>query len=188
MFNKQVYNTLTFKDIFGSYEDFKEIYEDSVLFDIIPSRKTFQILFNEYASSNVSTSKESFIRRFENVLFEHYERFEMDMNLKKMARDGSIDFKDGGGIIENIATAPNNEGNTDSDLVKSLDQQTKIATDEGPVAEYSRKMMYNKPYIIRQFLNQFRSLFIKIIAIQSTPTWISNEAGYLTNEEGDIYG
>lgn len=187
MYNKQIYNTLAFKDIFKDYNEFINTYKDSVIFDGIdlPSERTFQLIFNEYATSNVASTKESFIRRFENVLYERFEQFEADIQLKGNARDGSIDFKDGGGMIENIAAAPNNEGTTHADIIQSLDQQTRITTDEGKVAEYSRKMMYNRPYIIRQFLNQFRSLFIKLIAIQSNPTWTSDGSGYLINEEGE---
>lgn len=179
------YGTKTFKDVFKDFNEFKQKYSGSPFFYegeeyIGPSETTFKLIYNHYAISHIAFSEEDFMGFFENTLYEHFEKFEYDMKLKKDARKATDEeWADDGNVIQNVAVSPNTYGDTDSDIINSLDNQTKMNTRSGYTTILNRKILHNKSYYIKTFLNHFQWLFIKIIDKQYTPVWLSNDEGYL---------
>lgn len=180
------YGTHTFKDVMDSYETFKLVYSDSVFFTDSrgnwtgPSEQTYKLIYNHYAGSHLAMSDEDFINKMENILYEHFERFEYDINLKRSIRE-TEDSQWGveTDIIQNEAAAPNTEGQTDAMTVDSLDKQVKVKTQAGYSSVLSKKFTNNKSYYVQAFLDKFKWLFIRILDPQTTPVWLSNEEGYL---------
>lgn len=179
------YGTNVFKNIFKDFEAFKTIYQDSPFFydeqgDYIgPQYTTFKLIYNNYAGSHVAMSDEDFINRFENRLFEHFEKFEFDNKLRKGVRLATDDdWSDDSKVIRNEAMAPNTSGTTDSELVESLDSQTKVNNKTGYAGIVGKKEFYNRSYSISNFLEKFKDLFIRIYDPQTVPVWVS-EGDYL---------
>lgn len=181
------YSTKVFKDIFPDYTEFKNKL-DSVLFNEAGvwtgcSEVTFQLLYNKYAGSHLSMNDVEFIQHFSNTLFEHFERFEYDIDIKKQARRVTDEeFSTDGVNINNTSEAPNDYGNTDSDVVESLDRQSKTTSKAGISSVLFKKQEHNRAYYIKTFLGYFRYLFIKIYDPVNTPVWISADGNLI---EGD---
>ena len=74
-----MHNSLLFKNIFKSYQDFKNWYTSTPLSDSVedvPSEKTFTLIAYEYNDSSVNSSIESFKQRFANDVYTYYKEFE----------------------------------------------------------------------------------------------------------------
>ena len=177
------YSTKTLKEVLPNYDTFKLVYADSPFFTnenvwTGPSKQTFKLIYNYYAGSHLAMSEEDFINKLENILYEHYEEFEYDLNLKKTARSTTdLEWGAESDIIQNEAAAPNTEGATDSLTMASLDKQTKIKTQAGYSAILAKKFSNNKSYYIKSFLDNFKWLFIRILDPQTTEVWTSDTDG-----------
>ena len=175
--NKYGYSTYTFKELVPDYTTFSDTYKDGLL-TTLPSQQTFKLLYNEFAESHIAFTKERFICKFENVLYQTVEAFEYDTNVKRAMREfeDSV-FEDEGDMITNIATAPNNEYDTDEERVNHLDQQQKMKARASKANAYYKRLTMNKETAVKTFLNKFRQLFIVIFDAQANTVWIDNKEG-----------
>lgn len=174
------YTTNTFMNVFSSFDEFKEKLITSPLFNSNSEwtgcdKVTFQLLYNRYSSSHLSMSEESFINQFSNTLYEHFEKFEFDIDIKKQARLVEDDvWSIDGNSINNISESPNDVGTTDSEELDSLDRQTKSIVRDGISRVLYKKNDHNRAYYVKRFLEYFRYLFIKIYDPCYTQAWISD--------------
>ncbi|MFI3297333.1 MAG: hypothetical protein R3Y59_06860 [bacterium] len=170
-----------FIDIFPDYDTFQSKLITSPLFNENGvwtgcSEQTFQLLYNRYQGSHVSMSDTSFVCQFSNTLYEHFERFEYDISIKKEAREVSNDtWGYDGYSIANTAESPNEIGDTDSTKLNSLDRQNKTIVKDGISRVLYKKSDHNRAYYVKRFLDYFKYLFIKVLNSAYMPVWVSDD-------------
>lgn len=162
------YNTRLFKNIFPTYQDFETWYRNTGLSDTesdVPSKKTFALIFNEYACSHVSMSPDDFKGHFANDLYTFYREFEATTaaisELMELT-DKDIEISDM--MITNVADVPETPKSTDTKTVDFISSQNKQIGVKGQL-QVKRELISNKrAFTVRTFLNRFKHLFVKIVS------------------------
>lgn len=162
------YTTKLFKNIFPSYESFKEWYTATPLSDNkndCPSEKTFTLIAYEYNDSHVSLSPESFKEHFANDIYTYYREFEATtkgiLDLMELT-DKDIAIADE--IITNVANIPETESSTSVEEVDFITTQQKNINKKGKLQIKKEQLANKRAFTVRTFINRFRHLFIKIIS------------------------
>lgn len=162
----KAYETSLFKNIFSTYEDFKDWYTSIPLSDNetdVPSLKTFTLLFYEYADSHVAFSDEGFKEHFAIDLYTYYKEFEattsaIDTMMSLTASDISVD----GTMITNVADIPEVTSNTDTDVVNYITQQQKMINKKGSLRISKELISAKRAYTVKSFIKKFDHLFQRV--------------------------
>lgn len=172
-----MHNSLLFKNIFKSYEDFKNWYTSTPLSDNeldVPSKKTFTLIAYEYNDSTVNSSVESFKQRFAKDIYTFYREFEattkaidelMNMTDDEIAIDNNL--------ITNLANIPEYEISTNAESVDYVSTQQKTISKKGNLQIKKEQLSNKRVYTVKTFINRFRHLFIKILS--PAYTWVVGE-------------
>lgn len=162
------YDTRLFKNIFPSYQEFKEWYLSIPLSDggdDVPSEKTFTLIAYEYNDSHVNTSPESFKEHFANDLYTYYKEFEATTkaitDLMQLT-DDEIAIADK--LIINMADIPETESSTDVEEVNFVSNQQKQINKKGKLQVKRDQLSNKRSYTVKSFLKRFKHLFIKILS------------------------
>lgn len=163
-----MHNSLLFKNIFQSYQDFKNWYISTPLSDSqedVPSEKTFTLIAYEYNNSSVNSSIESFKQRFANDIYTYYKEFEattkaIDELMRMTDEEISVDNN----LITNLANIPEYEVDTNVDSVNFVSSQQKTISKKGNLQIKREQLSNKRTYTVKTFINRFRHLFIKIIS------------------------
>lgn len=163
------YQSKTFKDIFADYDTFKSWYtENSGLSDDetdVPAKKTFSLIFNQYADCHIAFTEDGFKNHFANDIYTYYKEFEATTSaiddLMKLADD---DISISGAVVQNIADVPETTSSTDVESVDFLGNQTKTFNKKGTLQIKREQLSNKRTYTTKTFLGRFRHLFIRIIS------------------------
>lgn len=174
-----VYQTKTFKDIFTDYDSFSDWYADCGLSDDetdIPAKKTFQLIFNEYADSHVAYDEEGFKNHFANDLYTYYKEFEATTkSISELMNLTDDQIAIGQTMIMNVADIPETTSSTDVETVDFINNQQKTISKKG-VLQIKREQLSNKRTLtVKTFLNRFRHLFIKILSPAFTTVFAEDD-------------
>lgn len=174
-------STYLFMEVFPDYETFEEWYKSTSLSDgedDVPSKKTFSLIYNEYAESHIAFSKVGFSNHFANDLYTYYKEFEATTkaidDLMKLSDD---EIANDTAMILNIANIPETEGSTDDETVNFVSQQQKNITKKGKLQIKKEQLSSKRTYTTKTFLNRFRHLFKRVCR----PTFIT----YYVEEDED---
>lgn len=162
------YDNRLFKNMFPSYEVFKEWYlslpfsDDE---DDVPSLKTFSLIAYEYNGSHASYDPVVFKEKFANDLYTYYKEFEattksIDDLMSLTDDDISIDNSN----ITNIADVPETPASTNVEDINFITQQQKNIIKKGTLQIKKEQLSNKRTYTVRTFLKRFKHLFIKIIS------------------------
>lgn len=162
------YDNRLFKNMFPSYEVFKEWYLSLPLSDNsndVPSEKTFSLIAYEYNGSHASYDPVVFKEKFANDLYTYYKEFEattksIDDLMSLTDEDISIDNR----TITNVANIPEIESSTDVEEVDFITQQQKNIIKKGTLQIKKEQLSNKRTYTVKTFLKRFKHLFIKIIS------------------------
>lgn len=161
------YSTRLFKNIFPTYEDFRNWYVGTPLSDgtDCPSERTFTLIAYEYNDCHVAFSPESFKQRFANDIYTFYREFEATteviMDLMKLT-DEEISTSDE--MITNYANIPETESSTSAEEVDFITTQQKNINKKGKLQIKKEQLANKKAFTVKTFINRFRHLFIKIVS------------------------
>lgn len=160
--------TKRFKDIFASYEEFKDWYLATGLSDDefdVPSKKTFILIANEYNDSHIAYSEEGFKEHFANDIYTFYKEFEETtksiIDLMRLT-DEEISISDS--IIVNTASIPETVGSTDDETVDFVSSQQKNINKKGLLQIKKEQLSNKRTFTVKTFLKRFKHLFIKILS------------------------
>lgn len=160
--------TKRFKDIFPSYDVFKEWYKSTPLSDDendVPSEKTFTLIANEYNDSHIAHSEEGFKQHFSNDIYTFYREFEETtksiISLMKLT-DEEIAIADS--TIINTANVPEVTGSTNVEEIDYISAQQKNISKKGILQIKKEQLTNKRTFTVRTFLKRFRHLFIKILS------------------------
>lgn len=160
------YNNKLFKNIFPTYNDFKNYYTSTPLSDgDCPSEKTFAIIAFEYNDCHSCLSVESFKQRFSNDIYTYYKEFEATTkaidDIMKLSDD---DISIGNIFINNTADIPETESSTDVETADFISSQQKQISKKGKLQIKRELLSSKRAYTVKSFLKKFKHLFIKIVS------------------------
>ena len=174
----KVYETPLFKDIFQDYESFAEWYKQTGLSDDdtdVPSKKTFTLIFNEYADCHSAFAPFDFKCHFANDLYTYYREFEETtkslLELMKLTDD---EIANADTMIINNANIPETESSTDEETVDFISQQQKTINKKGKLQIKREQLSNKRAFTTNRFLNRFKHLFIKILSSAYTPVYVED--------------
>ena len=157
---KIVYETPLFKDIFTSYDEFSEWYKQTGLSDDgtdVPSKKTFTLIFNEYADCHSAFSEFDFKCHFANDLYTYYREFEETtkslLDLMKLTDD---EIANADTMIVNNANIPETESSTDEETVDFISQQQKTINKKGKLQIKREQLSNKRAFTTNRFLGRFK--------------------------------
>ena len=159
--------TEIFKNVFPTYEDFREWYLELPLSenDEVPSKKTFTLIAYEYNDSHIAFSVESFKQHFAIDLYTFYKEFEETtksiLELMKLT-DEEIATADS--MIINTANIPETESSTNEEEVDFISNQQKHINKKGKLQIKKEQLSSKRIFTVRTFLGRFRHLFVKILS------------------------
>ena len=158
--------TELFKNIFPTYEDFREWYKKLPLSDNeeVPSEKTFTLIAYEYNDSHIAFSVEGFKQHFAIDLYTFYKEFEETtksiLDLMKLT-DEEIATADS--MIINMANIPETQSSTDEEVVDYISTQQKHINKKGKLQIKKEQLSSKRIFTVKTFLGRFRHLFVKIL-------------------------
>lgn len=162
------YDTLLFKNIFPSYDEFKSWYLTTPFSDNendVPSEKTFSLIAYEYNDSHSAYSVESFKQKFAVDIYTFYKEFEATTksitDLMQLT-DEEISVEDS--IITNTANVPELESSTNVEEINFITAQQKSINKKGVLKIKKEQLSNKKVFTVRTFVKRFKHLFIKIIS------------------------
>lgn len=162
------YNTQLFKNVFPTYEEFKNWYLQCGLSDgeeDVPNQKTFRLIANEYNDSHVAMSPESFKERFANDLYTYYREFEATTKaINEMMALTDKELSVGLKTVVNFADIPETERSTDTEEVDFISNQTKNIELKGALQVKRDKISAQRAFTVKTFIGRFRHLFIRIVS------------------------
>ena len=158
--------TELFKNVFPTYEDFKQWYSELPLSENneVPSEKTFTLIAYEYNDSHIAFSVDGFKQHFAIDLYTFYKEFEETtksiLDLMKLT-DEEIATADS--MIVNMANIPETVSSTDEEVVDFISTQQKHINKKGKLQIKKEQLSNKRVFTVRTFLGRFRHLFIKIL-------------------------
>lgn len=161
-----------FKDVFRSYEDFRDWYINIPLSTngYVPNEVTFCLIAYEYNDCQCSMQEEEFKQHFSIDLYTYSKEFEATTK----ALDELMSLKDddiaiSGETIVNIADIPETAYSTSSETVNFLSNQQKTIGKKGYLQVKKEQLSNKRAYTVRTFLKRFKHLFLKVIDNYYTP-------------------
>ena len=162
------HNTNLFKNVFPTYEDFKNWYISTPLSDNeldVPTEKTFTLIAYEYNDSHIAFSVESFKQHFANDIYTYYKEFEATTkSILELMELTDQDIAVADIAITNMANIPETESSTDEETVDFISTQQKIINKKGSLQVKKEQLSSKRIFTVKTFINRFRHLFIKIVS------------------------
>lgn len=174
-----IHKTHLFKDIFPDYDTFATWYKNCGLSDDdsdVPQKKTFLLIYNEYADCHSAFYDEDFRNHFANDIYTYYREFEETtksiLDLMKLT-DDDITIADN--TILNVADIPETKSSTDIDKVDFISQQQKTISVKGKLQVKREQLSNKRALTTKTFLGRFKHLFVKILSPSYTAVYVEEE-------------
>lgn len=198
MFNQ--YLTETFCEIFESYEDFKDVYDNDIptvlkTYTFLPEgatqeetksyvsdttlEMTYYLLVANYANSNIkSTDLNRFKLKLFTTIFQYGPVWEKRMDLQKIIRSLTRDqMKAGTKAINNhvfndgtAVSDPNNE-------LANVNEQNTTSYRKSPVEAYSQIYQIVGEDVTRTYMDRFKDLFMNMYGPAKTVLFATDTSG-----------
>lgn len=172
------YRTRTFSEIFSSFDEFKQEYQDNII--PIPTSFTdniltiiYGLLYSRYGNSNIASSDEE---RFKASLFSiiytygptWYKRKQIQENLRALSED---DILSGGFDVYNHADHPGGDIETATGgVLGAINSQNTTNRKRSKIDGYERLYEILRVDDTAEFLDKFKSLFLKVV-LPEIPLW-----------------
>lgn len=179
MLGLKVDERLEFFQVFPDYDTFAEWYKSTDLSDDdndVPSKKTFALIFNEYACNHICMYEYSFKLHFANELYTYYKEFEATTEeIDKLMALEDEEIAKNQFHITNVAQIPEEGHSTDTETVDFISTQQKDFNQMGELETRRTQLANKRAYTVKAFLKRFKHLFIKVISPYYTHLYNAEE-------------
>lgn len=175
------YRTRTFADIYPSYEEFMEDFENgdfSVFYDeIVNSSIIYLLLYARYGNSHIAFSDENQFRaNLFSIIWQYaptwHRRVEIQKELRELTEE---EMRAGSKAIYNHSFNPSTAPSTSTlEELLTINDQNTTNYKRSKLEAYANLMALLETDVTEEFIDKFRKLFIKVLAFD-TPLLYTTE-------------
>ncbi len=173
------YRTRTFSDIWKTFDEFRDEYNDSPLQNMSVSNLEilYYLLYARYGNSHIASSDENqFKYQVYATIFQYGPNWVKQLEVQTTLHNLTDNELTVGNLqIYNKALNPSDVTDVENNaLINTINEQNTAVTRKGKVEAYAQLLTLLKTDVTGEFLNKFKKLFLTIV-LPELPLWYETE-------------